>query len=127
MKSKYDTSTCSNCNEKIKKGEDIEKTNELWVHCTCPTSKAVSSTKTETPGKIIKPKDPFEETELIIQWASDKAFKKSREGLTDMSKLTTQQINGLGQKEGMLTRLYSDLVIKLMEINNIKSAYEVKK
>jgi len=37
MKSIYDTSTCSACNQKIAKGVEIEKNkDEKWVHSVCP-------------------------------------------------------------------------------------------
>jgi len=37
MKSIYDTSTCSNCSQKIAKGVEIEKNkDEKWVHSVCP-------------------------------------------------------------------------------------------
>jgi len=38
MKSMYDTSTCSACNQKIAKGVEIERNDTgKWVHSVCPT------------------------------------------------------------------------------------------
>ena len=46
MKSMYDTSTCSNCNQKIAKGVEIEKNkDEKWVHSVCPSNKKAEPPK----------------------------------------------------------------------------------
>jgi hypothetical protein len=39
------------------------------------------------------------------------------------SKLTQQEKNSLGQKEGMLTRCLVDTTLKLMELHDIKTNY----
>ena len=45
----------------------------------------------------------------------------------DFSKLTQQEKSGLGQKEGMYTRLLADTVLELMKLHNIKTDYGPKK
>lgn len=121
---------CSKCKQKIKKGNEIKKSNGSWVHSICPPitehNKEGTGPKTENE-KVIKPKDPFLESELIVYWASNKAYKKAREGISDFNKLTVQEINSIGQKEGMLTRTLVFTVLELMKINNIKSSYAVIK
>lgn len=119
---------CNKCKQKIKQGDEIIKNNGSWIHSTCPPitehNKEGTGPKTENENeKVIRPKDPFQESELIVYWASDKAYKKSHKDITDINKLTTQQISAIGQKEGMLTRTLVFTVLELMKINNIKSTY----
>lgn len=121
---------CNKCKQKIKQGDEIIKNNGSWIHSTCPPitehNKEGTGPKTENE-KTIKPKDPFQESELIVYWASNKAYKKAHEGIENINQLTTQQISAIGQKEGMLTRTLVFTVLELMKINNIKSSYAVKK
>jgi len=67
MKSMYDTSTCSNCNEKIEKGVEIEKNAEgKWVHSVCPKfeSKKDSQTQVTVPPKPQQVLHPDDETDI---------------------------------------------------------------
>jgi hypothetical protein len=71
----------------------------------------------------IKVAGPFDEAELMARWASDRAFKMVMAGIENANKLTPQEKSGLGQKEGMLTRLLVDTVLELRKQNGIKSEY----
>ncbi len=68
--------------------------------------------------------NPFDEAELIARWAGERAYKIVMAEVPDFSKLTTQEKSGLGQKEGMYTRLLTDTVIELMKIHGMKTNYE---
>lgn len=76
-----------------------------------------------TPGTI-KVSGPFDEAELIARWAGERAYKIVMKDVHDFSKLTPQEKSGLGQKEGMYTRLLADTCIELMKIHGIKTEYK---
>lgn len=71
----------------------------------------------------IEVNDPFREAEIIVAWARDKAYKMVMAEVDDYSKLTQQEKNSLGQKEGMLTRAILDTTLELRKLNGIKSHY----
>ena len=71
----------------------------------------------------IKVAGPFDEAELMARWASDRAYKMVMAGIENANKLSPQEKSGLGQKEGMLTRLLVDTVLELRKQNGIKSEY----
>lgn len=75
-----------------------------------------------TPGTV-KVSGPFDEAELITRWARERAYKMVMVEVSDYSKLTQQEKNSLGQKEGMLTRCLVDVTLKLMEMHGIKTKY----
>ena len=75
-----------------------------------------------TPGTI-KVSGPFDEAELIARWAGERAYKIVMADVSDYSKLTQQEKSGLGQKEGMYTRLLADTVLELMKQHGIKTEY----
>ena len=75
-----------------------------------------------TPGTV-KVSGPFDEAELITRWARERAYKMVMVEVDDYSKLTQQEKNSLGQKEGMLTRCLVDVTLKLMEMHGIKTNY----
>lgn len=66
---------------------------------------------------------PFDEAEIIVRWASERAYKMTMEDIPDYSKLTTQEKSGLGQKHGMLTRLLADVTLDLLKQHGIKTKY----
>lgn len=66
---------------------------------------------------------PFDEAEIIVRWASERAYKMTMEDIPDYSKLTTQEKSGLGQKHGMLTRLMVDTTLDLLKQHGIKTKY----
>jgi len=72
----------------------------------------------------IKVTDPFQEAEIIARWAGEKAYKIVMADVHDFQKLTPQEKSGLGQKEGMYTRLLADTVIDLMKLHGVKTSYE---
>lgn len=126
MKSKFD-STCGTCKTKIKQGETIYKVNDHWCKnqkCgqnTPPTESKVDSKTNDYPS--IKAKNPHEEAELLITWASNRAYKKAREGISDINSLSVQDKQAIGQKEGMLTKLYVDTLMKVIELSNVRLEY----
>lgn len=88
-----------------------------------PAPEAKPEPKKETVPGSIKVKDPFHEAEIITRWASEKAYKIVYENIPNFNDLSPQEKSGLGQKEGMLTRLLADTTIELMKLHNIKSNY----
>ena len=88
--------------------------------------KPAESVAEEKPGQI-KVNGPFDEAELIARWAGERAYKIVMASVSDYSKLTQQEKSGLGQKEGMYTRLLADTVLELMKLHNIKTDYGPKK
>ena len=74
--------------------------------------------------KTIVPSGPFEEAELIVRHSRDRAYKMVMAEVDDYSKLTQQEKDSLGQKEGMLTRAIVDTTIELMKIHGIKTEYK---
>ncbi len=102
--------------------------NEKEYHCHPPVEQP--DPKPEPPKEAkpeekntIKVTGPFDEAELIARWASERAYKIVMADVSDFSKLTQQEKSGLGQKEGMLTRLLADTVIELMKQHDIKTEY----
>jgi hypothetical protein len=100
----------------------------------CITPEDVIQESMEKPKEEPKPEksmndmkiqvdSPFSEAELIVRWASGRAYKITYESIIDLNRLTPQEKSGLGQKEGMLTRLLADVTIELMKHNGIKSEY----
>ena len=71
----------------------------------------------------VKVAGPFDEAELMARWASDKAYKMVMAGIENANNLSPQEKSGLGQKEGMLTRLLVDTVLELRKQNGMKSEY----
>jgi hypothetical protein len=84
-----------------------------------PEPKAESNT--------IEVKDPFTEAELIARWSGERAYKIVMADVSDYSRLSPQEKSGLGQKEGMYTRLLADTVLKLMELHGFKTKYTGEK
>lgn len=89
----------------------------------CMLPVAPVQTATPEPKQTIKVKGPFDEAELIARWAGEKAYKIVMADVPDFSKLTQQEKSGLGQKEGMYTRLLADTVLELMKQHGIKTDY----
>ena len=81
----------------------------------------------EVQAPSVKVTNPFDEAELIVRWAREKAYKMVMVEVADFSKLTHQEKNSLGQAEGMLTRALVDTTINLMKIHNIKTDYNKEK
>ncbi len=84
-----------------------------------------SETETETQTVNLKAKvaGPFDEAELIARWSGERAYKIVMAEVSDISKLTPQEKSGLGQKQGMYTRLLADTVLELMKLHNVKAKY----
>ncbi len=97
-------------------------------NCILPTPEDVveASMPKEDPPKpqTLKVSGPFDEAELIARWAGERAYKIVMADVEDFSKLTQQEKSGLGQKEGMYTRLLADTVLELMKQHGIKTEYE---
>jgi len=97
-------------------------------NCILPTPEDVvqASMPKEDPPKpqTLKVSGPFDEAELIARWAGERAYKIVMADVPDYSKLTQQEKSGLGQKEGMYTRLLADTVLELMKQHGIKTEYE---
>jgi len=89
--------------------------------CNVPEAKPAAEPKKE--AATIKVNGPFDEAELIARWAGEKAYKIVMAEVPDYSKLTQQEKSGLGQKEGMYTRLLADTCIELMKLHGIKTKY----
>ena len=79
--------------------------------------------KPKEEAATIKVTGPFDEAELIARWAGERAYKIVMADVPDFSKLTVQENSGLGQKEGMYTRLLADTVLELMKIHGTKTKY----
>lgn len=79
--------------------------------------------ETKEVNTKVKVAGPFDEAELMARWASDRAYKMVMAGIENANTLTPQEKSGLGQKEGMLTRLLVDTVLELRKQNGIKSEY----
>lgn len=77
----------------------------------------------QAPTNTVKVNGPFEEAEIIARWAGEKAYKIVMADVEDYSKLTMQEKSGLGQKEGMYTRLLADIAVELMKHHGIKTNY----
>lgn len=128
MKANFEQ-TCKVCKTKIKKGDTIHNVNGYWcinVNCKPPGATAQTEAKNETKpetSNTITPNGPFEESEIIVRWAMNKAHKIVFESINDIRSLSTQELNSMGQKEGMVTKALIDTTLKLFEINGIKSAY----
>lgn len=91
-----------------------------------PPVEAAPEAKPETKKEVdirIKVAGPFDEAELMARWASDRAYKMVMAGIENANDLSPQEKSGLGQKEGMLTRLLVDTVLELRKQNGIKSEY----
>ena len=131
--SKFPDHDCKHCGVTIKKGDPvhkIDKTGTWCINTNCPNppvkkieeAKKIPEKKEIIPGTI-KVNGPFDEAELIVKWARDRAYKMVMIEVDDYSKLTQPEKNSLGQKEGMLTRALVDTTIELMKIHGIKSNY----
>ena len=57
----------------------------------------------------------------LAKWASENAHKLAKQNFSNLDSLSTQEKSALGQKEGMLTRLLADLVMKLREQQKMKT------
>jgi len=57
----------------------------------------------------------------LAKWASENARTLARHNFPNLDSLSTQEKSALGQKEGMLTRLLADLVMKLREQQKMKT------
>ena len=91
-----------------------------------PPKDAAAAPEPEAKPEVkttIKVAGPFDEAELMARWASDRAYKMVMAGVESVSNLSPQEKSGLGQKEGMLTRLLVDTVLELRKQNGIKSEY----
>lgn len=127
---------CFKCNTPlvyVQKGDNLQWQNEAdgKAHytfisdknykCNIPEAKPTPEPKAES--NTITVKGPFDEAELIVRWASERAFKITMAGIENANDLTVQKQNALGQKEGMLTRLLADSVLELMKQHGIKTKY----
>ncbi len=104
----------------------LPKTPEDVVMESMQTTSEVE-TETHTVNTTVKVSGPFDEAELIARWSGERAYKIVMAEVSDFSKLTQQEKSGLGQKEGMYTRLLADTVLELMKIHGIKSNYGADK
>ena len=117
-----------------------EKDGQAQFDCMKPTQESikqhaadvVNELETQTPPQkdlhvevdtTIEVKDPFQEAELIVRWARNKAYKMVMAEVPSYDTLTQQEKNSLGQKEGMLTRAIIDTTMELRKLNGIKSQY----
>lgn len=134
MPSKFPDHPCKHCKIVIKKGDPVHKINATSSWCSninCPKPKVVETStqavmeapKTEAKSDAIKVNGPFDEAELIIRWARERAYKITMSEVTDINKLSVQEKSGLGQAQGMLTRALVDTTIELMKIHGIKTNY----
>jgi hypothetical protein len=128
---------CFKCNTPIiyvTKGDNLQWQNEAdgKAHYTFVSEKNYKCNlpvaPEATPEAKVEPnaievKDPFTEAELIARWAGERAYKIVMAGVTDYSRLSPQEKSGLGQKEGMYTRLLADTVVSLMKLHGVKSNY----
>jgi len=128
---------CKVCKAEIKKGDKINKLETPYPHwCKNPkcgsstdgfegetVKKKVSMDATIEEPKTVKVEGPFDEAEIIVKWARNKAYKMAFEDVSDISKLSTQDKNSKGQEIGMITKALIDTTLKLFEINEIKSQY----
>lgn len=97
--------------------------------CILPTEQPAAEPAvepSEAPKKTVKVEGPFDEAEIIARWAAEKAYKITMAEVTDINKLTADDKRGLGQKQGMLTRLLADTAVELMKIHGIKTNYGPK-
>jgi len=85
LKSKYDTSTCTNCNQKIAIGVEIEK-NEVgkWVHSMCPTPHDMDS------GTITAPQT---ETQLYTETLAENPSPEKQKKIDMNIKIIDDQID----------------------------------
>jgi len=79
--------------------------------------------KKEPVNLHVKVAGPFDEAELIVRWARERAYKMVMVEVSDYSRLTQPEKNSLGQKEGMLTRALVDTTLELMKMHGIKTNY----
>ncbi len=90
------------------------------------TPQVVETQKPEPKPEVntkIKVKGPFDEAELIVRWARERAYKITMAEVSDINTLTPQEKSGLGQSQGMLTRALIDTTIELMKQHGIKTNY----
>lgn len=99
------------------------KWNCVMPQITTTTAQETVQETVQVKPNAIEVKDPFQEAELITRWARERAYKMVMVEVSDYSKLTQQEKNSLGQKEGMLTRCLVDVTLKLMEMHGVKSNY----
>lgn len=137
MKARFDT-TCSTCEQEIKKNTEIEMKDGYWIHAVCPDlpgktqkpeiKKETKKEKEKIPkANVIKLTDPFQEAEIIVNWVKDRSYKicVHSNGITDFSVLKKdyeafKNFNiDLKHTENNLL----ECVLRLRELNNIKSEY----
>jgi hypothetical protein len=132
---------CFKCNTKmvyVVNGDNLQWQNEAdgKPHYTFVSEKnykcnlpVAPETKPETKSEsnTITVNTPFDEAELIARWAGERAYKIVMADVDDYSRLSPQEKSGLGQKEGMYTRLLTDTVLELMKLHNIKTKYPGEK
>lgn len=99
------------------------KTPEQVVQDSINDHEKKEAAKKQEVNTRVKVAGPFDEAELMARWASERAYKMVMAGIENANTLTPQEKSGLGQKEGMLTRLLVDTVLELRKQNGIKSEY----
>ena len=81
MKSIYDTSTCSNCSQKIAKGVEIEKNKEnKWVHSVCPGPTVAQVEQVQNVGLNSKGVDVPQTQEVLHPDDETDIYKNCIEG-----------------------------------------------
>lgn len=110
-----DGKTQFNC-QNIESPEDV-------VQASMPETPKPEAKPEINPGTI-KVSGPFDEAELIVKWARERAYKITMAEVSDIHKLSQQEKSGLGQAQGMLTRALIDTTIELMKIHGIKTEYK---
>ena len=103
--------------------ECIKPTQESTAQAHADEKEEIEVQAPTNPNTII-PNGPFEEAELIIRWARERAYKITMAEVIDINKLSVQEKSGLGQAQGMLTRALVDTTIELMKIHGIKTEYK---
>jgi len=129
MKAQYGTSVCGLCKEKIARGSEIEKFNNLWSH------KACIDAREKKPGpEKSKEKKPYLSDAILKKIEAEEKLKNKKESLASLEDLEkaeqekNQELKKLKVTSPMfeaeiLTKYYRNISYKIVfsEVENINS------
>jgi len=136
MKAQYKGSICQKCKKEIEINQEIEKNNSSWAHAKCllleleKLQNKPEEKKPEVKEMKLNVKDPFNESDLIIGILKDLAYKMvvHSKGITDFSILKSkpEEFKSFNIDVMHTEKLFLECILRLREINGIKSEYAKK-
>ena len=144
MKAQFGTSICGLCKQKIARGSEIEKFNNLWTHKACidakekpkekPKNKKESLAsledlekaeleKNQELGNKLKVTSPMFEAEILTKYYRNISYKIVYSEIENINSLSSDQLRSMQIERNMLTKILLSTDLRLRKINNIKSEY----